>query len=85
MKALTASAMLLILAAVAFAKPTPVKLPNRALVRADINIGKNPGKGASARERDYFKAQQLLFNSGDFRCQLKPVLFNGARPARLCR
>ena len=39
MKALTATALLLALSAVALAKQTPVEGPRLALVNADINTG----------------------------------------------
>ncbi len=63
-----AAAMLLALSEVALAKPMPVKLPNHALVSANINIG----TGAATREWYYFQAPQPP-RSGDLRCQLKPV------------
>lgn len=84
MKAVTIATMLLVMGA-ALANTGPVKLPNRTPIHADIKIGKNIGDGASERERNYFQAQELPFNSGDFRCQLRPVLFSGTRLAQLCR
>jgi hypothetical protein len=86
MKALTATALLLALSAVAVAKPNPVERPRLALVNADINMGsvgamrENIGSVGAMRERDYFEAPQTPFNA----CRLEPVLFNKTRLAQSC-
>jgi hypothetical protein len=76
MKALTATALLLALSAVALAKQTPVEGPRLALVSADINTG----SVGAMRERDYFEAPQTPLNA----CQLQPSLFNKTRLAQSC-
>ena len=59
MKALTATALLLALSAVALAKPNPVERPHLVLVNADINVGsvgamrESIGPVGAMRERDY--------------------------------
>ena len=69
MRALTAAALLLVLSAVAFAKPNPVERPRLALVNADINMRsvgamrENIGSVGAMRERDYFGAPQPPFNA----------------------
>ena len=79
MRALTAAALLLVLSAVAFAKPNPVERPRLALVNADINMGsvgamrENIGSVGAMRERDYFEAPQPPFNA--FPCRLELDLF----------
>ena len=61
MRALTATALLLALSAVALAKPNPVERPRLALVNADMGMGsvgamhENIGSVGAMRERDYFK------------------------------
>jgi hypothetical protein len=81
MKALTATALLLALSAVAFAKPNPVDRPRVAFVYADINMG----SVGAIRERDYFGAPQSPFNAGAFPCRLEPVLFHKTRLSQSCR
>ena len=89
MRALTATALLLALSAVAFAKPDPVERPRLALVNADMSMGsvgamhENIGSVAAMRERDYFEAPQPLFNA--FPCRLEPDLFAKTRLAQSCR
>ncbi len=89
MKALTATALLLALSAVAFAKPNPVDRPNVAFAYADIKVGsvgamrENIGSVGPMRERDYFGAPQSPFNAGAF-CRLEPVLFRTTRLTRSC-
>jgi hypothetical protein len=91
MKALTVSALLLALSAVALAKPNPVERPRLALVNADINTGsvgamrENISSVGAMRERDYFGATQPPFEAGAFPCRLEPVLFNKTRLAQSCR
>lgn len=86
MKALTATALLLALSAVALAKQTPVEGPRLALVNADINTGsvgamrEDIGSVGAMRERDYFEAPQTPLNA----CQLQPSLFNKTRLAQSC-
>jgi hypothetical protein len=64
MKALTATALLLVLSTVAFAKQSPVERSRLALVNADINMRlvgamrENIGSVGAMRERDYFEAPQ---------------------------
>ena len=88
MKALTATALLLVLSAVALAKPNPVERPRLAL--ADINVGsvgamrENIGSVGAMRERDYFEAPQSPFNAS-FPCRLEPDLFAKTRLAQSCR
>jgi hypothetical protein len=90
-KALTATALLLALGAVALAKQTPVEPPSLALVNADSNIGsvgamrENIGSVGAMRERDYFQAPQSPFNAEAFPCRLELVLFNKTRLAQSCR
>ncbi|HET7381177.1 MAG TPA: hypothetical protein VFJ59_01130 [Pseudolabrys sp.] len=90
MKALTATALLLALSAVALAKPNPVDRPHVAFVYADINIGsvgamrENIGSVGAMRERDYFGAPQSPFNAGAFLCRLEPVLFHKTRLSQSC-
>jgi hypothetical protein len=87
MKALTATALLFALSAVALAKQTPVEGPRLALVNADINTGsvgamrEDIGSVGAMRERDYFEAPQTPFHV----CQLQPSLFNKTRLAQSCR
>ena len=76
MKALTATALLLALSAVALAKQTPVEGPRLALVNADINTG----SVGAMRERDYYEASQTPLNA----CQSQPSLFNKTRLAQSC-
>ena len=89
MKALTATALLLTLSAVAFAKPNPVDQPRVAFVYADINMSsvgamrENIGSVGAMRERGYFGAPQSPFNA--FPCRLEPVLFHKTRLAQSCR
>ena len=91
MKALTATALLLALSAVAFAKPNPVDRPRVAFVYADINMGSvgamhdNIGPVGAMRERDYFGAPQSPFKTGAFPCRLEPVLFHKTRLSQSCR
>ena len=90
MKALTATALLLALSAVAFAKPNPVERLSLAFVNADINMGslgamrENIGSVGAMRERDYFQAPQSPFNADAF-CRLEPALFHKTRLAQSCR
>ena len=87
MKALTATALLLALSAVAFAKPNPVEQSRLALANADINMGspgamrENIGSVGAMRERDYFGEPQPPFNA----CRLQPSLFNKTLVAQSCR
>ena len=89
MKALTATALLLALDAVALAKPNPVERTRVALENADINTGfvgamrQNIGSVGAMREQDYFGAPQSPFNA--FPCRLEPVLFHKTRLAQSCR
>ena len=91
MRALTATALLLALSAVALAKPNPVERPRLALVNADMSMGsvgamhENIGLVGAMRERDYFGAPQSLFNSGSIPCRLEPDLFAKTRVAQSCR
>ena len=91
MKALTATALLLALSAVAFAKTNPVDRPRVAFAYADINMGpfgamrENIGSVGAMRERDYFEAPQSPFNAGSFLCRLEPVLFHKTRLSQSCR
>ena len=90
MKALMATALLLALSAVAFAKPNPVERPRLALVNADIKMGsvgamrENIGSVGVMRERDYFGAPQSPFDAGASPCRLEPVLFRKTRLAQSC-
>jgi hypothetical protein len=89
MKALTATALLLVLSAVALAKPNPVERTRLALVNADINMRsveamrENIGSVGAMRERDYFEAPQSPFNAS-FPCRFEPDLFAKTRLAQLC-
>ncbi|MGA7390303.1 MAG: hypothetical protein WBW99_20580 [Pseudolabrys sp.] len=91
MRALTATALLLALSAVALAKPNPVERPRLALVNADMSMGsvgamhENIGSVGAMRERDYFEAPQSPFNAGAFPCRLEPDLFVKTRLAQSCR
>ena len=91
MKALTASALLLALSAVALAKPNPFERSRLALVDADINMGslgamrENISSVGAMRERDYFEASQSPFNAGSFPCRLEPDVFDKTRLAQSCR
>ena len=91
MKALTATALLLALSAVALAKPNPVEQSRLALANADINMGslgamrENIGSVGAMRERDYFEAPQQPFDGGAFPCRLEPALFDKTRLAQSCR
>jgi hypothetical protein len=91
MRALTATALLLALSAVALAKPNPVDRPRLALVNADMSMGsvgamhENIGSVGAMRERDYFEAPQSPFNAGSFPCRLEPDLFAKTRLAQSCR
>jgi ABC-type sugar transport system substrate-binding protein len=88
MKVLTATALLLALSAVAFAKPNLVDRPRVAFVYADINMGwvgamhENIGSVGAMRERDYFGAPH---SPSDFPCRLEPVLFQKTRLSQSCR
>ena len=88
MKALTATLLLLALIAVALAKPNPVERSRLAVVNSDINIdsvgGENIGSAGAMRERDYFEAPQLPFNTGAFPCRWEPVLFHKTHLAQSC-
>ena len=87
MRALTATALLLALSAVALAKPNPVERPRLALVDADMGMGsvgamhENIGSVGAMRERDYFEAPQSPFNAGAFPCRS----FVKTRLAQSCR
>ena len=87
MRALTATALLLALSAVALAKPNPVERPRLALVNADMSMGsvgamrENIGSVGAMRERDYFEVPQPQFNA----CRLQPSLFNKTRLAQSCQ
>ena len=89
MKALTATALVLVLSAVAFAKPNPVEQSRLALVNADINMRsveamrENIGSVGAMRERDYFEAPQSPLNAS-FPCRLEPDLFVKTRLAQSC-
>ena len=91
MKALTATALLLALSAVALAKPNPVERSRLALANADMSMGsvgamrENIGSVGAMRERDYFEAPQPPFNAGAFPCRLEPALFRKSRLAQSCR
>jgi hypothetical protein len=86
MKALTATALLLVLSVVALA----VERPRLALVNADINMRlvramrENIGSVGAMRERDYFEAPQSPFNAS-FPCRLEPDIFAKTRLAQSCR
>ena len=90
MQALTATALLLALSAVAVAKPRPIERPRLALVNAEINMGsvgamrENIGSVGAMRERDYFDAPHPPFEAGAFPCRLEPALFD-LRVAQSCR
>jgi hypothetical protein len=89
MKALTATALLLALSAVALAKPNLDERPRLALVNAEIYMGsvgamrENMGSVGAMRERDYFEAPQSP--AGSFPCLLEPDLFAKTRLAQSCR
>lgn len=89
MKALTVTALLLVLSAVALAKPNPVERTRLALVNADINMRsveamrENIGSVGAMRERDYFEAPQSPLNAS-FPCRLEPDLFVKTRLAQSC-
>jgi len=89
MKALMATALLVALSAVAFAKPDPFERPRLALMNADINVGsvgtmqENNGSIGAMRERDYFRRPQSPLNV--FPCRLEPILFDKVRLAQSCR
>ena len=91
MRALTATALLLALSAVALAKPNPVERPRLAVVNADMSMGsvgamhENIGSVGAMRERDYFEAPQSPFNAGSIPCRLEPDLFAKTRLAQSCR
>ena len=91
MRALTATALLLALSAVALGKPNPVERPRLAVVNADMSMGsvgamrENIGSVGAMRERDYFEAPQSPFNAGAFPCRLEPVLFHKTRVSQSCR
>ncbi len=88
MKTLMATILLLVLHAVALAKPTP-----DAHLQSDLSINmsavgvmqENIGSVGAMRERDYFVAPQEPLNQDAFPCRLKPVLFNKKRLAQSCR
>jgi len=90
MKALMATAALLILSVAAAAKPVPVSDPKSlddwgmALARndSDINIGGPTHNSRAALERDYFQAPQ--FNAGSFSCPLQSNVFVKTRLAQSC-
>ena len=90
MKALTATALLLALSAVALAKPNLDERPRLALVNAEIYMGsvgamrENMGSVGAMRERDYFEAPQSPY-AGSFPCLLEPDLFAKTRLAQSCR
>jgi len=89
MKALMATALLVALSTVAFAKPDPIEPPRLALVNADINVEsvgamqEDTGSIGAMRERDYFGSLQSPFNA--FPCRLEPILFDKMRLAQSCR
>jgi hypothetical protein len=89
MKAVTVTALLLALSAVALAKPNPVERPRFARENADMNMAsvgamrENIGPVGAMRERDYFGAPQSPFNA--FPCRLEPILFHKTRLAQSCR
>ena len=91
MRALTATALLLALSAVALAKPNPVERPRLALVNANMSMGsvgamhENIGTVGAMRERNYFRAPQPPFSAGTFPCRLEPDLFAKTRLAQSCR
>ena len=91
MKALTATALLLALSAVALAKPNPVEQSRLALANVDMSMGsvgamhENIGSVGAMRERDYFEAPQPPLNAGGFPCRLEPALFRKSRLAQSCR
>jgi hypothetical protein len=88
MKALTATALLLVLTAAALAKPNPVERPR--LAHGDIDsssvgaMREDIGSVGAMRERDYFQAPQSPINANAFPCRLELDLFK-SRLAQLCR
>jgi len=90
MKALMATAALLILSVAAGAKPVPVgdlkSLDDQAITLArndaDIDIGGTPHNSRASLERDYFQAPQ--FNAGSFSCRLQSNVFVKTRLAQSC-
>ncbi|HXX07025.1 MAG TPA: hypothetical protein VEJ43_03010 [Pseudolabrys sp.] len=89
MKALVATAALLILSVAAGAKPAPVNdlksLDDEAMTLArndaDINIGPT-GDSRAALERHYFQAPE--FNAGSFYCRRQSIVFDKTRLAQSC-
>jgi hypothetical protein len=82
MKTVTPTALLLVLGAIALAKPSPIERSSLVLADADIKIG---WVGAVLSESDDFHALQSSFNAGAFPCRLTPVLFHTTRLAQSCR
>jgi hypothetical protein len=86
MKSFDDRRIVLVLSAVALAKPTPIERPRLALVNADTDMGpvgamqENIGSIGAIREREYFAAPQSPLN--DFTCRLEPVLFDKIRFAQ---
>jgi hypothetical protein len=93
MKALMATAALLLLSVTAGAKPAPVgdlkELDDQTVTLArndaDIDIGGTAHNSRASRaslERDYFQAPQ--FNAGSFSCRLQSNVFVKTRLAQSC-
>ena len=89
MKALAVAACLLVLAAAADAKPTPVSKinPMEDLVPVstpnDVDI--NSGASGASLERRYFQAPQGPFTHGGLPCRFQSTVFDKVRLAQLCR
>jgi len=84
--ALTAT-FLVLMAAVATAKPIPVKKMNASedlnalLTRNDVDI--NSGPSGAMLEREYFQATPPL-EAGGLPCRLQSAIFNKVQLAQLC-
>lgn len=84
--ALTAT-FLVLMAAVATAKPIPVKKMNpledlnAPLTRNDVDI--NSGPSGATLEREYFQASPP-FKAGGLPCRLQSAIFNKVQLAQLC-
>jgi hypothetical protein len=84
--ALTAT-FLVLMAAFATAKPTPVKKMNASedlnapLTRNDVDI--NSGPSGAMLEREYFQAPPP-FTAGGQPCRLQSAIFNKVQLAQLC-
>ena len=88
MKAFTVTAILVVLTAIAVAKPVPVKNLNPmedlnpAFARVDVDI--NSGPAGAMLEREYFEAPGPMINGG-MPCRFQSTIFDKVRLAQLCR